>query len=80
MKILITGSNGNISKSFAKYLTKFNSYDISFISLRDNSWKALDFSVYDAIFHSAGIVNSEKTDYSEYKKVNVDLTKELYSI
>lgn len=49
------------------------------ISLRDGSWKELDFSVYDSVVHVAGIahVSTDPKMEEKYYKINRDLTIEV---
>ncbi len=72
-KILITGINSYVGNSFAESCKE--NFAIDKISVRDESWKDLDFSKYDSILHLAAIVHgSEKTDLARYRKINKDLT------
>ena len=78
-KILITGKNSYVGLSVQEWLEKYpNSYSIDSISLRDNSWKDKDFSVYDVVFHVAGIAHVSSNPIMEeiYYRVNRDLTIE----
>lgn len=78
-KILITGKNSYVGTSLERWLGNHtNSYSIDCISLRDDSWKKNDFSLYDTVFHVAGIahVSSDPSMEAEYYKVNRDLTIE----
>ncbi len=77
--ILVTGQNSYIGNSFCDYIKEFSQYTITKISVRDESWKAMDFSMYDVIFHVAGIAHSDTKRISEkqkklYYKVNTELT------
>ena len=57
-KILITGKNSYVGKSFEKWLGNYpDRYSIDSISLRNDSWKEKDFSEYDVVFHVAGIAH-----------------------
>ncbi|MBP3953160.1 NAD-dependent epimerase/dehydratase family protein [Bacillus suaedae] len=78
-KILITGKNSYVGKSLMSWLDNYHDgYSIDLISLRDDSWKEKDFSVYDVVFHVAGIahVSSDPKMEGLYYKVNRDLTIE----
>jgi nucleoside-diphosphate-sugar epimerase len=78
-KILITGKNSYVGKNLESWLGNYpDKYSIDLISLRDNSWKNQDFSVYDVVFHVAGIahVSSDPKMEDMYYKVNRDLTIE----
>ncbi|NMH70535.1 NAD-dependent epimerase/dehydratase family protein [Bacillus sp. RO3] len=78
-QILITGKNSYVGKSLESWLGNYpDGYSIDSISLRDDSWKEKDFSVYDVVFHVAGIahVSSDPKMEDLYYKVNRDLTIE----
>jgi nucleoside-diphosphate-sugar epimerase len=78
-KILITGTNSYIGKSLEKWLRNYpNEYSIDTISLRNNSWNEKDFSLYDVVFHVAGIahVKETKDNFDSYYRVNRDLAYE----
>lgn len=79
-KILITGANSYIGTSLEKWLEKYpDRYSIDTVDMRGDSWKKKDFSVYDVIFHVAGIahVSSDPKMEDLYYKVNRDLTIEI---
>lgn len=78
-KILITGKNSYVGNSLAKWLENDSQrYSVNRISLRDESWKEQDFSIYDVIVHVAGIAHVSRDPKMEetYYKVNRDLTIE----
>lgn len=80
MKILITGEKSYVGINLKKWLIQFpDKYTVDFISLRNDNWKEVDFSVYDVLFHAAALVHlKEHLDMeSSYMKVNRDLTIEL---
>lgn len=80
--ILITGANSYIGTSFEKWLEKYpDKYNIDTVDMKDESWKKREFSVYDVVFHVAGIAHADVGNVSEetkamYYKVNRDLTIE----
>jgi len=84
-RVLVTGTGGYIGTSFGKYIEKINekqsqeSWQVTYISLRNDEWKKLDFSKYDVILHAAGIVHLKETQDMEqlYFDVNCELTKHL---
>lgn len=82
-RILITGENSYIGTSFDTYMKQYqNDYLIDTISVRDDTWKKKDFSVYDVVFHVAGIAHADvgkvsKEQQQLYYKVNRDLTYEV---
>ena len=68
MKILVTGTNGYISKSFAAY-SKANQ-----ISLRGD-WQKKSFAGYNAIVHAVGLAHQKETKRNQYDyyTINRDL-------
>jgi len=80
MRILITGENSYIGKSFEAWLAKYpDKYSVDTISVRDDSWKRKSFRQYDVVFHVAGIahVSSDPKLESMYYSVNKDLAIEV---
>lgn len=81
-KILITGANSYIGISFEKYMAQFgDKYVIDTVDMMGDSWKSVDFSCYDCIYHVAGIAHSDNGKISKEKEklyyaVNTDLTIE----
>lgn len=78
--ILITGKNSYIGNSLEKWLSRYpEQYSIHKISMRDEKWKIHDFSIYDAVFHVAGIahVSADPKKKHLYYKINRDLTIEV---
>ncbi len=76
-RILITGANSYIGTSVEKWLEKSSdNYQITTLDVKDDTWKKYDFSIYDSIFHVAGIahVSSDPNLEDLYYKVNRDLT------
>lgn len=77
-KILITGKNSYIGTSFEKWMEQYQeSYKIDTLDLKDDAWRKKDFSVYDVIFHVAGIVHVKENNIDKYFKVNRDLAVEV---
>jgi UDP-glucose 4-epimerase len=79
-RILITGANSYIGTSFEKWVAQWpEEYHVDTVEMRNGEWKVLDFSLYDVIFHVAGIAHQDaKADQEElYYKVNRDLTIEV---
>lgn len=79
-KILITGQHSYIGESFKVYAEKnypFN-FQIDTLDVHGDYWRKQDFSLYDCVFHVAGLAHadvgyvSEETK-KEYYKVNTDL-------
>lgn len=79
-RILITGINSYLGNSFESYLHRWpEDYQVDKISLRDDDWKEVSFSGYDAVYHVAGIAHSDRGRISPekaalYYRVNTDLT------
>ncbi|WP_315113921.1 NAD-dependent epimerase/dehydratase family protein [Clostridium intestinale] len=77
--ILITGANSYIGTSFEKWLEKYpDKYNIDTVDMKYESWKEKDFSVYDVVFHVAGIAHIKETKENTelYYKINRDLAYE----
>lgn len=83
--ILITGTSGYIGTSFKQYMDKMNGnmpqdlWHVTFVSVRNEKWRDLDLSAYDAIIHTAALVHKkEQPDMEQmYYDINYTLTKEL---
>lgn len=76
-KILITGKNSYIGRSFIEYCKKNEiDFEIDELDVRGEEWKLYDFTPYDSIFHVAGIAHNSSDPKLEdlYYKVNRDLT------
>ncbi len=82
-RILVTGENSYIGTSFVTYMEQFKEeYEIETISVRGDEWREKDFSIYDTVFHVAGIAHADVGKVSDeekelYYKVNTDLTFEV---
>ena len=78
-KILVTGANSYIGKKFIEYMSSFADYSVEAISVRDDSWKSLDWSSYDVVYDVAGIAHIKETDENRhlYYEVNRDLAVAL---
>ncbi|WP_444684989.1 NAD-dependent epimerase/dehydratase family protein [Alkalicoccus luteus] len=79
-KVLITGESSYIGKQFEAWLNKTkDKYQVTKISVRDNSWKKINFSSFDVVLHLAGIAHVSRDPNMEdlYYKVNRDLTVEI---
>ena len=78
-KVLVTGKNSYIGTSVEAWLLRQpDEYSVDTVDLRDESWRDVDFSTYDVLFHVAGIahVSSDPKLEDLYYKVNRDLTIE----
>ncbi|QXN87163.1 NAD-dependent epimerase/dehydratase family protein [Tetragenococcus halophilus] len=78
-RILITGKNSYIGNSFSDWIEGDNNFYVEKVSLRDDSWKKMNFSGFDVVLHVAGIahVSSDPKMEGSYYKVNRDLTIEV---
>lgn len=85
IKILITGANSYIGTSFKKYLSKWSEeYFVDTVDMIDGSWRQKDFSIYDTVYHVAGIAHSDIKKVSDerkafYYKINTELAIETAS-
>ena len=79
LKLLITGANGFIAGAVLDYLKDSDEIEATAISVRGDGWKALDFSGYDSILHTAGIahVDPDPSLAGQYEKINHQLTVEI---
>lgn len=82
-RILVTGKNSYIGNAFVRYAEAAypGAFRIDTISMRDGSWRKLDFSEYDAVLHVAGIAHADigkatEEEKRRYYQVNTDLTLE----
>lgn len=78
-KILITGKNSYIGVSLENWLMReLDKYKVDTVDMKDGSWKEMDFSSYDVVFHVAGIAHIKETtdNQDRYYKVNRDLAYE----
>lgn len=84
-RVLVTGTGGYLGTSFEQYIGKINGnmpqnlWHVTFVSMRNEKWREMDFSEYDVILHAAAIVHrKEEPDMEQlYYDVNCKLTKEL---
>ena len=79
-KVLITGKNSYIGSSCKKWLEKDKDmYQVDEVETKNEEWKNIDFSGYDAVLHVAGIahVSSDPKLEDLYYKVNRDLAIEV---
>ncbi len=79
MKVLVTGKNGKLVSYFRKYIQKNKTdWQFEFVSLRHDEWKKMELAGYDTVFHCAGITSSDNDNYEEFRKINVDITRDLF--
>lgn len=78
-RILITGASSYVGNHLARWLEREpGQYSTHAISLRDDSWRNMSFTEYDAVVHAAGIahVTSSPEMKETYYCVNCDLAIE----
>jgi UDP-glucose 4-epimerase len=77
--ILITGKYSYIGTSLENWLMREpEKYKVDTIDMKNGEWKEKDFSIYNVVFHVAGIVHVKETIKNQdlYYKVNRDLAYE----
>ena len=76
-KILITGAGSYVGESVRKYMLASTpgEFEIDAVDTMGDNWKKADYSLYDVVFHVAGIahVNADPKMEPLYYKVNRDL-------
>lgn len=81
-RILITGANSYIGKSFVSYVADhYPNLVVETIDMVDGSWRQHSFHDYDTVFHVAGIAHSDVDLVSDkererYYAINRDLAVE----
>ena len=82
-KVLITGANSYIGMSFEKYAAEKYSEQLTIdtVDMIDGSWRQKDFSLYDIVYHVAGIAHADVGNVDEvtkkkYYAINTDLAIE----
>ena len=82
-KVLITGAGSYVGESFKGYVEENYSKNISIdiLDMTNQNWRDYDFSVYDSVFHVAGIAHADVGDVDEeterkYYLVNTQLAIE----
>lgn len=82
-KILITGANSYIGVSFENYADEHYASELSIdtVDMIGGSWRQTDFSLYDIVYHVAGIAHADVGNVSEevkkkYYAINTDLAIE----
>lgn len=80
-KVLITGAGSYVGESIRRYilLKMPGEYQIDAVDTIGDNWKRADYSLYEVVFHVAGIahVNADPKMEPLYYKVNRDLTIEI---
>lgn len=69
-KVLITGKNSYIGRSFKSYVEANypSEIQVDSISVRGDAWREYDFSSYDAVLHVAGKAHADVSNVSEKVK------------
>jgi UDP-glucose 4-epimerase len=78
-RVLITGANSYVGTNVEKWLMREpNKYNVETLDMKSPNWKDFDFSIFDVVFHVAGIahVSTKKSMKDLYFKVNRDLAIE----
>lgn len=83
-KVLITGAGSYIGDSFKHYATEHygKNFTVDTVDMIGDEWRKKDFSMYDTVFHVAGIAHSDVENINEamrkkYYGVNTELAIEV---
>ena len=83
-KVLITGAGSFVGEAFKSYAEKNypDSFEITEVGTKDGSWRELDFTPYDCVYHVAGIAHADaghvdQASIDKYYVVNTDLAIEV---
>lgn len=83
-KVLITGEGSYIGEYFQAYAKKMykENFEIETLNLHDENWKEKDFSLFDIVYHVAGIAHADVESVDEetkekYYAINTDLALEV---
>lgn len=79
-KILITGANSFVGTNVERWLMKTpGEFLVKTVDTMNEAWKNADFSMYDVVFHVAGIAHVDPRPEMAplYYKVNRDLSLEI---
>ena len=83
-KVLITGAGSYIGESFKEYAAEKygNNFSIKDVDMLDGTWRDMDFSEFDVVYHVAGIAHADVGNVDEptkekYYAVNTDLAVEV---
>lgn len=79
MNILITGAGSYVGTSVERWIKNHSNYRVDTLDMLTDTWRDTDFSIYDVVYHVAGIahVNAKANMEALYYKVNRDLTIEV---
>ncbi len=79
-RVLITGANSFVGTNIEKWLMKApENFQVETVDTMNGAWRMRDFSIYDVVFHVAGIAHVDpKPEMAPlYYKVNRDLAIEI---
>lgn len=77
-KVIITGKGSYIGTHIKDWLEKDGGYDVEELDVQSDDWNMYNFLDVTAVVHVAGIVHRpDISDWSLYKKVNVDLPVQI---
>ena len=79
MKVLIVGKNSFVGQSVGAWFAQKEPHpQVDDLSVRDDSWKAMDLSGYDTVIFTAALVHRQDvTDWEQYERINVTLPWEF---
>ena len=80
MNILITGAGSYVGTSVERWIKNHSNHRVDTLDMLKDTWRDTDFSIYDVVYHVAGIahVNAKANMEALYYKVNRDLTINVY--
>lgn len=74
-RVLITGAGSFVGTSVQRHLEKQpDKYKVTVVDTKNDEWKKLDFSIFDTVYHVAGLAHSDVGNVSE------DIKKKYYSV
>lgn len=82
-KVLVTGAGSYIGENFCEYASEhYPALQIDVIDMLDGSWREKNFSMYDIVYHVAGIAhadvgNVDEATKAKYYTINTDLAVEV---
>lgn len=83
-RVLITGAGSYIGETFKSYAEEHyaDNFVIDTMDMIDGTWRSEDFSVYDIVYHVAGLAHADVGNVSDetkekYYSVNTDLAMEV---
>ena len=80
MRILIVGPNSYIARHFIDLTNRrFPDWTIDTLSVRDDRWKAFDYSGYDSALYFSAIVHKKETPelQDDYRRINYHIPVEM---